>query len=79
MKEASAIYLASQEAVAPDPDSDLSMISLEYHEFADLFSKQVADKLPVHQFYDYMTPLEPGKVLPFSLICKLSLMELEVV
>ena len=41
-------YLANQETVAPDPDPDLSTIPLEYHEFADLFSKQKAVKLSAH-------------------------------
>ena len=80
IEEAHATYLASQEdTVTPDPDPDLSMISLEYHEFADLFSKREANKLPAHRPYDHVIPLEPGKAPLFGPISKLSPIELEVV
>ena len=48
MEEANVTHLTSQEMGEPGPDPDLSSIPPEYHEFADLFSKQEADKLPPH-------------------------------
>jgi len=48
MEEANATHLTSQERREPEPDPDLSSIPSEYHEFADLFSKKEADKLPPH-------------------------------
>ena len=77
MEEARTAYLASQETITSD--RDLSMVPPEYHEFADLFSKWEADKLPAHRPYDHAIPLEPGKAPPFGPIYKLSPMELEVV
>jgi len=79
MEEANAAHLANQETAAPDPDPDLSTIPPEYHEFADLFSKWEADKLPPHRSYDHTIPLEPGKAPPFGPIYKLSPAELETV
>ena len=79
MEETNATHLASQEMGAPEPDPDLSLIPPEYHEFADLFSKKEADKLPAHRPYDHTISLEPGKAPPFGPIYKLSPMELEVV
>jgi len=79
MEEANATHLASQEMGALEPDPDLSSIPPEYHEFADLFSKKEANKLPVHRSHDHAIPLESGKAPPFGPIYKLSPAELEVV
>ena len=79
MEEMKATRMAIQETDNPDPDPDLSMITPEYCEFADLFSKKEAVKLPVHRSYDHTISLESRKVLPFGLIYILSLTELEVV
>jgi len=79
MKEVDAAHLASQGLGAPESDLDLSLVSQEYHEFADLFSKKEADKLPLHRPYDHAIPLEPGKAPLFGPIYKLSAAELEVV
>ena len=79
IKEAGAAHLASQELGVPEPDLDLSLIPQEYREFADLFSKREADKLPAHRSYDHAIPLEPGKDPPFGPIYKLSPAELEEV
>ena len=68
------IELSNQET---EPDIDLSTIPPEYHEFAELFSKKEADKLPPHQPYDHTIPLEPGKTPPFGPIYKCSPAELE--
>ena len=79
MEEANAAHLASQEMGAAGPDPDLSSIPPEYHEFADLFSKKEADKLPAHRPYDHAIPLEPKRAPPFGPIYKLSPAELEAV
>ena len=47
-KEVDAAHLASQELGVPESDPDLSLVSQEYDEFVDLFSKKEADKLPLH-------------------------------
>jgi hypothetical protein len=63
--------------VASQGDVDLSTIPPEYHDFADLFSKKGADKLPPHQRYDHTIPLQPGSTPHFGPIYKLSPVELE--
>ena len=74
-----AIHVSAQETDTREPETDLSTIPLEYHEFADLFSKKKADELPPHQPYDHTIPLESGKAPPFGPIYKLSPLELEAV
>ncbi|CDO77787.1 hypothetical protein BN946_scf184651.g1 [Trametes cinnabarina] len=56
---------------------DLTRIPLEYHEFADVFSKKKADTLPEHWPYDLKITLEEGKVPPLGPIYSLSQMELD--
>ena len=68
------IELANQEV---EPDVDMTKIPTEYHDFADLFSKKEAEKLPPHRSYDHTIPLEPGAVPPFGPIYKCSPVELE--
>jgi hypothetical protein len=63
--------------VASQEDVDLSTIPPEYHDFADLFSKKEADKLPPHQRHDHTIPLQPGSAPHFGPIYKLSPVELE--
>jgi hypothetical protein len=46
-------------------------------EFADVFSKTSADKLPEHTEYDHTIPLEPGTKPPFGTIYPLSAIELK--
>ena len=46
-----------KEAELDPPDPDLSKIPPEYHEFAKVFSKEEADKLPEHHPYDHKIPL----------------------
>jgi hypothetical protein len=83
MAEIDAAYLATQETgnlvTLTEADPDLSSIPPEYHDFADLFSKKEADKLPPHRPYDHTIPVEPGKTPPFGPIYKLSPVELETV
>jgi hypothetical protein len=47
------------------PDSDLSQISSEYHEFAEVFSKKESNKLPEHRPYDHHIQLKE-RVIPSS-------------
>jgi len=77
IKEIDTICIATQETSDLDPDLNLSMIPLEYHEFADLFSKTEADKLLLPWLYDHAISLESRKALLFGTIYKLSPVELE--
>jgi hypothetical protein len=43
---------------------DLSLVSEEFQEFADVFSKGKADALPLHQSYDLKINLEEGTLSP---------------
>ena len=45
---------------------DLTKLFEEYKEFADLFSRELSDKLPSRRFYDYKISLISGVVFPFS-------------
>src|SRR6202043_4019592 len=45
---------------------DLSVIPEEYHEFAKVFSKEEADKLPEHRSYDHTIKLQPGTEPPWN-------------
>ena len=67
------------DTAAKEADVDLSSIPLEYQEFADLFRKEEADKLPPHQPYDHTIPLEQGKTPPFGPIYKCSPGELDTI
>jgi hypothetical protein len=49
----------------------------EFSEFADVFSKTSADRLPEHTQYDHTIPLEPGSKPPFGPIYSLSATELK--
>ena len=71
--------IGHQEVAPPTPEFDLLTIPPEYQEFADLFSKKEADKLPPHRSYDHQIPLEPNKAPPFGPIYKCSPAELEAV
>jgi len=64
-------------ALVTERAPDFSLIPLEYHEFADLFSETEAKKLPPHRSYDHPIPLEPGTTPPFGTIYPLSPTELE--
>ena len=50
----------------------------EYHQFLDVFSKQKADTLPVHQSYDHKILLEDEKQLTFEALYSMSQDELKV-
>src|SRR6202021_2579006 len=59
-------------------DSDLKLIPPEFHDFADVFSKKEAQKLPEHRPYDLRIELEEGKTPPFGTVYNLSPAELKV-
>ena len=63
---------------AEEDDPDLTKIPAEYHEFAKVFSKEEADKLPEHRHYDHTIPLQEGTTPPFGPIYNLAPAELEV-
>ena len=50
----------------------------EYHQFLDVFSKQKADMLSVHQSYDHKISLEDKKQLTFRALYSMSQDELKV-
>ena len=56
---------------------DLSNVSSEYHEFADIFSKTKAEVLPPHRSYDLKINLEEGAQSPVGPIYSLSASEQE--
>jgi hypothetical protein len=57
-------------------EPDLSSVPEEYHEFADVFNKGKADKLPPHRSYDLKIEIEDGTPPP-SRMYSLSQSELE--
>jgi len=56
---------------------DLSNVSSEYHEFADVFNKTKAKVLPPHHLYDLKINLEEGAQPPVGPIYSLSASEQE--
>ncbi len=60
-----------------DTSIDLSAIPQEYHDFADVFSKAKANKLPPHRPYDLKIELEGGATPPHGPIYSLSQVELQ--
>jgi hypothetical protein len=59
------------------PDPNLSKIPLEYHEFAEVFSEQEADQLPLYRPYDYIILTVPNTAPHLKLIRSMSLPELD--
>ena len=55
---------------------DLSSVPLEYHDYADVFSKSKANTLPPHRPYDLKINLEEGTSPPLGPIYSLSPAEL---
>jgi hypothetical protein len=65
--------IAFQLQLAPDgtfrcttivSELDLSSVPEDYHEFADVFNKGKADKLPPHHSYDLKIEIEDGTLPP---------------
>jgi hypothetical protein len=63
-----------------DPESwdlGLDLLPEEYKEFADVFSRKEADKLPPHRHYDHRIPIPEGSVPPFGPMYHHSQVELD--
>ena len=56
----------------------LPLLSKEYHEFADVFSRQDSDVLPPHRPYDHKVPFKEDVKLLFSRLYSMSRDELLV-
>ena len=54
------------------------MIPVKYQDYADVFSKTEAHKLPEHRLYDLSIPLQEGTTPPFRPVYNLSSLELDV-
>src|SRR5215469_2054829 len=57
---------SAKETTTSDEEMLPSHIPSCYHDFADVFSKIKADKLPPHCPYDHSIELEPGSTVPFG-------------
>ena len=55
-----------------------NQVPQEYHEYLDVFSKELADRLPPRRYIDHEIPLEFGKRSHFGPLYNLSQKELEV-
>jgi len=55
---------------------DLDIVPLEYHNYADVFSKAKASELPPHRNYNLKIKLEEGTSPPLGTLYSLSLVEL---
>lgn len=61
----------------PDLDSYLDQIPSDYHDYADVFSKARAHRLPPSRPYDHQIHLQPGTTPPYGPVYRLSELELE--
>ena len=68
---------ARSASTSSDSGPDLSSVPEEYHEFADVFSKERAYRLPEHRPYDLTIDLEPGATIPPSRIYSISHSEMQ--
>ena len=64
--------------VSIHPDVLQNQVPKEYHEYLDVFSKELADQLPPRRYVDYEIPLEFGKRPYYGSLYNLSQKELEV-
>jgi len=69
--------LHGQSASTTPAKPDMSGIPGEYHEYADIFSKERADTLPDHRPYDLKINLEDGAEPPLSRMYSLSQTEVQ--
>ena len=70
-------YEVNQQIKDQAKDNWEKLIPEEYHKFLGLFSKKEVEGLPPHRSYDHSIPLRKGTTPPFSLLYKMSRMELE--
>jgi hypothetical protein len=59
-----------------DSSDPQTVVPSEYHDFLDVFDKEVADKLPARRKYDHEIPIDEGKEIPHTKIFPLSTDEL---
>lgn len=64
-------------AIPPPAPPDLTNVPVEYHDLAEVFSKERALSLPPHRPYDCAIDLLPGATLPSSRLYNLSKPEQE--
>jgi hypothetical protein len=69
--------IQARAASSSTPSPDLSAVPPEYHEFADVFSKERAYHLPEHWPYDLTIDLEPGATIPPNRIYSISHSEMQ--
>jgi hypothetical protein len=65
-------------SVSPDEDEAELRLPKVYRDYADVFSKTEAGKLPDFTRVVYSIDIEEGKIVPFSPIYPLSAVELRV-
>lgn len=75
-----AITLKDIEKALPKstPTDPATRLPPEYHEFLDVFSKDLADELPPHRKSDHKIPLHPGTTPGYGLLYNMSREELQV-
>ena len=69
--------VSANSASISDEAPDLSQVPKEYHDFADVFSKNKAFALALHRPYDLRIDLEEGAVPPVTPMYPLSQVELQ--
>ena len=68
-----------EKALAPKSTTNLTKkLSVEYHDFFNVFSRADLDILPSHYFYDHKIPLMEEKTLPWGFLYSMSQDELKV-
>lgn len=69
------VLWAANTSLTPSDDVDLSTVSADYHEFANIFSDAEANTLAPHHPYDLKINLENDQKVPPDLIYLLSAVE----
>jgi hypothetical protein len=77
IKELAEVSTASADTNHEDKDPGLDLLPEEYKEFADIFSRKEADKLPEHRHYDHRIPIPEDSMPPFGPMYRHSPVELE--
>ena len=65
---------ATTELPPPKPED---IVPCEYHDFVDVFSEELAQKIPLHHDYDHRIELEEGTIPPHRKLYNMSEMELK--
>ena len=72
LNSVSARSTALSDSSSPKETIDLTRVPLEYHDFADIFSKKKADTLAPHRPFDLKIELEEGASPLIERLCSLS-------